>query len=117
MNERDWTRGGDGVHLQSCPSCGHVWAFERDFCPACGHAEPQVQAISGQGVVHATTLVHRAPDDAFRAIAPYRLVLVELDAGVRLMGHGQPDLAIGQRVVCQVRDIAGRKVPYFLESK
>ncbi len=117
MNEHDWTRGGDRLHVQSCSTCGHVWSFERNFCPACGHDQPQVQAVSGQGVVHASTLVHRAPDDAFRAIAPYRLVLVELDAGVRLMGHGHVDLTIGTRVVAQVREIAGRPVPYFSESK
>jgi uncharacterized OB-fold protein len=117
MNESDWTRGGDGLHVQRCSSCDHVWAFERDFCPACGQAEPLVQKITGQGVVHASTLLHRAPDDAFRAIAPYRLVLVELDAGVRLMGHAALDVAMGQRVACEVREIAGRKVPYFFESK
>lgn len=109
----DWARGEAGVALQRCGRCAQVWYFHRDFCPACGAREPATFAPAGTGTVDASTLVHRAPDDAFRALAPYRLVLVRLDEGPRVMGHGAPALAIGQRVRLSFREAAGRPVPYF----
>ena len=58
MNETlDWTRGGTVVHYQQCPSCHHLWYFERDFCPACGHTAPTAQQASGLGGGHASTLM------------------------------------------------------------
>jgi uncharacterized OB-fold protein len=113
----DWTRGGRGLALQRCARCAHVWYFRRDFCPACGAADPVSFAPAGEGTVDASTLVHRAPDDAFRALAPYRLVLVSLDEGPRVMAHGAPSLAIGERVRLTFREAAGRPVPYFEPSK
>jgi uncharacterized OB-fold protein len=116
MNPQDWTCGGQHLHVQQCDACGHVWYFERSFCPACGHTAVQVRQVTGLGVVYATTVVHRAPSDAFRAITPYRMVLVDLDAGVRVMGHAESELEMGQRVRCEVRDIAGQSMPYFLKA-
>lgn len=110
---RCWTRGGEALVHQHCPACKHRWYFQRDFCPVCGQASPETLRCGGRGEVHATTLVHRAPDDAFRAIAPYRIVLVQADEGFRLMGHGDPALALGDRVRGSVRHIAGRPLPYF----
>jgi uncharacterized OB-fold protein len=68
---------------------------------------------AGGGTVAALTLVHRAPDDAFRAEVPYALVLVELDEGVRVMAHGSADLHIGDPVRVAFRQIAGRLLPHF----
>jgi uncharacterized OB-fold protein len=113
----DWTRGGRGLALQRCARCAHVWYFRRDFCPACGAGDPVAFAPAGEGIVDATTRVHRAPDDAFRALAPYRLVLVRLDEGPRVMAHGAPSLAIGERVRLSFREAAGRPVPYFEPSQ
>ena len=109
----DWTRGEPGLALQRCAACAHLWYFRRGFCPACGAASPIDFAAGGGGAVEAATLVHRAPSDAFRALAPYLLVLVRLDEGVRVMGHGSPALAIGDRVRLGFRKAAGRPVPYF----
>jgi uncharacterized protein len=109
----DWTRGEPGVALQRCRSCAQVWSFRRDFCPGCGALEPESIAAAGAGVVYASSVVHRAPDDAFRAIAPYLLVLVELDEGPRVMAHAESGLEIGERVTLGFRTRAGRLVPYF----
>lgn len=109
----DWTQGGDHVVFQQCTACHHAWYFHRGFCPACGGTAQATLASTGLGTVHASTLVHRAPSDEFRAIAPYRLVLVDMAEGFRMMGHAEPSLAIGDRVRCQVKCIAGRALPYF----
>jgi uncharacterized OB-fold protein len=109
----DWTRGAAALVFQACAACGHVWYFRRDFCPACGAADPQDVTSAGAGTVHAGTLVHRAPSDEFRALAPYRIVLVDIDEGFRMMGHGDPDLAIGDRVRCRFEALGERLLPHF----
>ncbi len=114
---RCWTRGGDALVYQHCGACDHRWYFQRDFCPCCGHAPPENLPLSGRGEVHATTLVHRAPSDEFRAIAPYRVVLVDAAEGFRLMGHGDPGLELGDRVLGGLRLIAGRLLPYFEKDR
>jgi uncharacterized protein len=108
-----WTRGGSRIVYQHCGACERRWLFMRDFCPHCGAREPLLRAAAGRGKVVAATLVHRAPNDAFRAIAPYRLVLIELDEGLRLMAHADPALAVGERALGAVRSIAGRPMPFF----
>lgn len=99
--------------FQRCGACHHTWYFHRSFCPACGHAAPVTITSTGLGAVHAITLVHRAPSDEFRAAAPYRIVLVDVVEGFRMMGHGDLSLAIGDRVLFRVRNIADRLLPYF----
>jgi len=109
----DWTLDTPGIVYQRCGSCAHVWYFRREFCPACGAGAPQSLASAGLGTVHAGTLVHRAPSDEFRALAPYRVVLVDVDEGFRMMGHGHASLAIGDRVRCRFEPLAGRLLPFF----
>ena len=109
----DWIAAGADVMFQQCAACHHAWYFRRSFCPGCGHAAPATLVCTGRGSVHASTLVHRAPSDAFRAIAPYCIVLVDMADGFRMMGHADPSLAIGEPVRCRVKTIAGRALPYF----
>ncbi len=67
-------------------------------------------------MVHACTRIHRAPSDAFRALSPYHVVLVDLDEGFRAMGHGEAALVIGDRVCCTVRMLGHRVLPYFSKA-
>ena len=111
-----WTRGGSRLVYQHCGGCGRQWVFQRAFCPHCGREGPQLRAFAGTGTVCASTLVHRAPDDRFRALAPYRLVLVDLDEGLRLMAHADAGVRVGQRVRGEVRRIADRPMPFFSQD-
>ncbi|MDO9436555.1 Zn-ribbon domain-containing OB-fold protein [Hydrogenophaga sp.] len=101
---------------QRCGACENTWYFARRFCPACGAAEPQARLSAGLGVVYARTLVHRAPSDEFRALAPYAMVLVDLAEGFRAMGHADPVLSIGDPVKASSLQIAGRAIPYFTRT-
>lgn len=107
----DWTQGGTRLHYQSCPACGHRWYFRRAACPHCGGESLSIAASDGLGVVVAITWVHRAPDDAFRALVPYGIALVDLDEGVRVMAHAGLETAIGDRVICAGEAVAGRVLP------
>jgi uncharacterized OB-fold protein len=110
---KDWTRGEEGIAYQLCGACHAAWYFQRGFCPECGAKDPASRQASGAGVVHARTLVARAPTEELRAHAPYLIVLVDAEEGFRLMAHGHPDLQIGDRVRARFTELAGRKVPYF----
>lgn len=70
----------------------------RYACQRCGAQALRWRDSLGRGTVQAATVVARAPSDDFRPLAPYTLVLVQLDEGARLMAHASPDVRIGARV-------------------
>ncbi len=101
------------ITYQTCNGCGHIQYFARSFCAACGATDFATQDASGAGTVYATSLVHRAATPETRAEVPYMILLVDAAEGFRMMAHGDRSLKIGDRVIAQFRDFAGRRVPYF----
>lgn len=110
---QDWTQGGDGIAYQRCTACEAVWYFKRGFCPHCGAEGPKTLQSSGQGTVHAVTLVARAPSEALRPHAPYCILLVDMAEGFRMMAHGEPGLAVGDAVTAGFRQLGEQKIPFF----
>ena len=104
------------ITYQTCRAYGHIQYFARSFCAACGAADPVTQDASGEGIVYATSLVHRAATQETRAEVPYMIVLVDAAEGFRMMAHGDKHLVIGDRVIAQFRDFAGRRIPYFTKD-
>jgi uncharacterized OB-fold protein len=102
-----------GIEIQRCRRCDRRWVLPRPRCPQCGAVEIDRVEARGRGRVFAATLVHRAPDEAFAAITPYRIALVDLDEGPRLMAHLRRNTSIGSRVSGRVEMVAGRSVPVF----
>ena len=98
---------------QSCPSCGAVQGFPRDFCHRCGEKNPEWRRSRGQGKVAAVTTLHRAPTPAYRERVPYEIVLVDLAEGFRVMGHAAPGLSIGDRVIARFEPVEGRDLLHF----
>lgn len=113
QHEGSWIDGHAAIVYQACDSCDQVWYFRRDFCPNCGSTNPKVLQASGTGRVYALSMVHRAPSEALRALAPYLIVLIDMDEGFRLMAHGDPSLEIGDRVHARFVDFDGKLVPRF----
>ncbi len=109
----DWTTGKDALNYQACRACKHIFYIRRAFCPQCGAGEPETKTASGRGVVYAETLVHRAPVPEAREHVPYKIVLVDIEEGARVMAHGTLDLKIGDRVVAGYRPFLGGLVPLF----
>ena len=68
---------------------------------------------SGFGSVYSRAEVVRSPHRAFDALVPYTMALIDLDEGVRMMGHAAPDVAIGDRVRTAFREHHGRFLPCF----
>lgn len=86
------------VRYQQCRQCGQAQTLARYACQGCGSQSLDWLEACGHATVRAATVVARAPSDAFRALAPYTLVIVQLDEGPRLMGHAEAGMRIGTRV-------------------
>ena len=105
------------LRFQHCAACDTAQTLARHACQHCGErAALTWREASGRATVQAVTEVSRAPSDAFRPLLPYTLVIVSLDEGPRLMGHGSPGLAIGERVVASFFDHAGHRLIRFLRD-
>lgn len=108
----DWTSGADALAYDRCRTCGKVQYFRRSFCAHCGSAEVERQVGSGRGTAYAITTVTRAPSEALRAHAPYRIALVDAEEGFRYMAHAAEALAIADAVSTTFRRLGDRIVPY-----
>ncbi len=74
------------LHLQQCTSCSHYHHPPRYLCRECGSAELAFAPSAGTGRVFSWTVTHRPVDAAWAAEIPYATVVVEMDAGPRLVG-------------------------------
>lgn len=101
------------VRYQRCAACGHAQTLARHACQRCGHEDLRWHDAAGTATVRAATVVARAPSDDFRPLAPYTLVIAELDEGPRLMGHALPGVRIGQRVRAGFFEHQGRALLRF----
>lgn len=72
-----------GLKGIDCGQC-HQRSFPaRQNCPFCGSDVVEDVVLSPRGTVASWTVVHQAPPPL---VTPYRLVTVDLDDGVRLLG-------------------------------
>lgn len=97
------------LKLQRCAGCGH-WLFPpRPMCPQCQSAETEWVAASGRGTVASWVTYHESPHPAF--VAPYTVLLVELEEGARLVsnpaGIDAGRLEIGLPVEVVYEDVGG----------
>lgn len=105
------------ITIERCRDCARAWVLPRTRCAACGGVAIATELASGGGQVFSATLVHRAPNEALRVLIPYRIGLVDLDEGPRLMAHLADDAPIGARVEGAMETIAGETVPVFGRSR
>ncbi|MEV2270022.1 Zn-ribbon domain-containing OB-fold protein [Nonomuraea africana] len=73
--------------IQRCTACErrvHLPAVE---CPWCGGADLPFEPVSGEGVVHTFTVVHRSFVKEFSGRGPYVLAWVDLPEGARALGQ------------------------------
>ena len=115
-----WQGARDGkLLLQRCADCGALRFFPRYLCTACGSDHTEWTEVSGRGMVHSFTVVHRAAFSEFQAITPYVVALIDLEEGPRMMtnivGEDAREVRIGDAVtvVFEARGSDGAKVPQF----
>jgi len=105
--------------FQKCKQCG-IWLHPpRPMCPRCRSLEKEWVPSKGIGTIHSWVTYREAPHPAFKA--PYSVVLVELEEGVRLVSNmvdveeGEPYIGMPVEVVFD--DIAqGLTLPKFRKA-
>jgi uncharacterized OB-fold protein len=106
--DRFWGGASEGrLVLPQCAEDGALLWPPRPFCPRHMTSEVGWTEVSGRGVVHTYTVVHRG-EGAFAASSPYVLAYVELDEGPRILtnlitpeGHPATDVEVGTVVVAR----------------
>ncbi len=98
--------------LQACAGCGAVQYPPREACHRCLSPELPWQAQDGAGVLLASTTLAHSNDLYFRERLPWRLGMVQLDAGPSVMVHLHREVGAAPcRVQVQARlDRAGQAV-------
>lgn len=98
------------LRVQRCSSCGRWRHPPRPMCPACGSFEHAFEEVSGRARIWSWVIAHPPVLPAFAEKAPYNVVVVELDEGVRMIGNllDVPDeeIAEGMQVTVTFEDVA-----------
>ncbi|MFC2027415.1 Zn-ribbon domain-containing OB-fold protein [Chloroflexota bacterium] len=71
--------------FQRCSDCGHWIHPPRPTCPKCRSLEKDWVPCAGKGTVYASVTYQNAPHPGFEA--PYSVILVELEEGMRLVSN------------------------------
>lgn len=104
------------LRLQHCESCERFQFYPRTICNGCGGDDLGWQSVSGRGRLASFSIVRRGISKAYPA--PYVVVLVDLEEGVRMMSkliECEPEkIAIGAEVEVLFEDWgAGKTLPVF----
>ena len=82
-----------------CRRDGHLVMVRGDACPTCSRSDLEPHEVAGDGRVVVWTTIH-IPPTRYAEEAPYTVVLVELEGGLRVMGRliGDAGRALGTQV-------------------
>ncbi|CAN5201870.1 Zn-ribbon domain-containing OB-fold protein [soil metagenome] len=96
-----WNLSAQGIlSAQRCRDCGHLQHYPRPACGKCLSSDRTWQHLSGRGVVYSFTVVRRPFTPGFDSEAPFVLLDVQLEEGIRMLSRladesQAPYLAIG----------------------
>jgi uncharacterized OB-fold protein len=93
-------------HLQKCDECSLVRYPPTSGCPWCSSPKCTWVPVEAKGEVHSYNEVHHAIQPAFKAVAPYMLLLVDLDTQ-----KGQPSEFEALRVAGNLVTADGKFAP------
>jgi uncharacterized OB-fold protein len=104
--------------LPWCTDCDAAIWYPRTTCPRCAGSAVEWRDDAGGGTVHAASVQHRPGPGRDADDGPYVVVLVDLDAGVRMMSNvvACPPEAVqaGMRVALAWEPLSdGRHLPVF----
>jgi uncharacterized OB-fold protein len=84
FTRRFWSSLQDGLfETTSCKECSRASFPPKPFCPHCWSKNITWIPLLGRGLLYSQTVIHAAPA-VFRAEAPYRVGIVDLNEGLRI---------------------------------
>ncbi len=113
-----WDFASQGkLMLRLCNQCKRTMYYPRIICIHCLSDDLGWTEASGRGTVYASTMVHRAPGDAFKSSVPYVVAIVELEEGHRMMtnivGISPEQVEIGMPVSLVFEERENTAIPQF----
>ncbi len=120
-SEAFWNAISDGkLVFQKCGDCGKLRHPPRPVCPKCRSLNIEWEPSSGKGTVYSKIIYRKSPHPGLKA--PYTVVLVELDEGVKLvsnmMGIKNEDIKIGMQVEAVFHKVSDElNLPKFRKVK
>lgn len=92
----------DKIVLQKCGDCGAFTHPPGPQCTSCLSSNRKYVALSGRGSIYTYTVTHRAMHPEFKKDAPYIIVYVQMEEGIKLAswltGIDPKDVKIGMQV-------------------
>ncbi|OIJ69904.1 Zn-ribbon domain-containing OB-fold protein [Streptomyces mangrovisoli] len=85
-----WAYAARGeLRVQACAGCGTLRFPPRPCCPRCRSFDTEWRLVSGRGRLWSYVVPHPPLLADYAAVAPYNVVLVELEdaPGIRLVGN------------------------------
>jgi uncharacterized OB-fold protein len=85
-----WEAAGRGeLRMQACAACGRLRFPPRPMCPACQSVDHEWRLMSGRGTVWSFVVPHPPLLPAFMPLAPFNVVVVQLDEDptLRMVGN------------------------------
>jgi uncharacterized OB-fold protein len=73
--------------MQRCDSCGDLRFPPHETCTNCLSTKASWVPVSGRGEVYSFNIMHQIYHPAFVAEAPYAVVVVKLDEGVKFVSN------------------------------
>lgn len=70
--------------IQACRVCGRLRHPPRPMCPACHSTEREWRRLPGTGTVWSFVVPHPPLLEPYSGLAPYNVIVVELDADPRI---------------------------------
>ncbi|GAA4315392.1 OB-fold domain-containing protein [Streptomyces venetus] len=112
------------LRVQGCAGCGELRFPPRPCCPHCQSFEAGWRRMSGRGRVWSYVVPHPPLLPEYAAVAPYNVVVVELDEAprIRLVGNlvAGPGQALdsfspsGLRIGARVRAVFDEGIPRWI---
>lgn len=77
------------LRVQECARCGRLRFPPRPMCPTCQSVDRGWRVMSGLGTIWSYSIPHPPLLPAYAAVAPYNVILVELDEDpkIRMVGN------------------------------
>lgn len=77
------------LRVQACAVCGKLRHPPRPMCPICRSTERKWELVSGRGRIWSYAVPHPPLLPAYREVAPYNVIVVELeeDPTIRFVGN------------------------------
>jgi uncharacterized OB-fold protein len=79
--------------LQYCSDCNACWHPPMPCCPQCHSMRYEWRASPGRGVVYSYIDVHHSVHPVTDSWVPYRVCLIDLDEGPRIISSWRHDIA------------------------